>query len=65
MDGIHNTSFSLLTNGPKKLDCYIAIAQKGWEVINTLACWAHSEVLKKMNCCEYNRLFTAVIYECS
>jgi hypothetical protein len=22
---------------------------------NTLAYWAHSEVVKKMKCCEYNR----------
>jgi len=37
---IHNTS--QLTNGPNKLECYIAVCWKGLPETNTLAYWAHS-----------------------
>ncbi len=37
-DRIHNTSFpSLLTNGPKKLECYKTLPLKGLPGRNTLA----------------------------
>jgi hypothetical protein len=37
----------------KKLDFYITIGWRSLPGTNTAAFWAHSKVMKKMNCCEY------------
>jgi hypothetical protein len=51
---IHNTSFSLLfTNGPNRLEFYIALTPERLSVTNTLVCGALSSVTKKMKC-EYD-----------
>jgi len=53
---IFTTSFSsLLLNGSNKLDHYITLdwTWKGLPRTNTLAYRAHSQVTKKMKCCEY------------
>ncbi len=41
-------------NGPNKLEFFIKLGWKGLPVINTLAYWAHLEVMNKMKSCEYN-----------
>ncbi len=40
-------------NGHNKRDCYISLGWKGFPLTNTLANWEHSQVTKKMKCCEY------------
>jgi hypothetical protein len=48
------SSFSLqLTNGPNKLECYITLGMKDSPERNTLAQWAHSQVMRKRKCCEH------------
>jgi hypothetical protein len=32
--------------------CYVTLGWKGLPKTNTLAYWAHSQVVKKMKCCE-------------
>ncbi len=39
-------------NGPNKLGWYITLGWKGFPGTNTLAYWAHSQVVKKMKCCK-------------
>jgi hypothetical protein len=34
--------FTILTNGPIKLECYITLGWKGLLGTNTVAYWAHS-----------------------
>jgi hypothetical protein len=52
---IQNTSLYLkLTNGPLKLECYIALGWKSLQGTNAVAYLGHSQVLKKIKCCEYN-----------
>ncbi len=52
---IHNTQFSSkLKNWPDKHECYITKLSKGSTVTKTLAYWAHSQVTKKIKCCEYS-----------
>jgi hypothetical protein len=42
-DKIPNASFSSnLTDGPKKLECYIIIGRKGRSGTSTIAYWTHS-----------------------
>jgi len=41
-----------LTNGPNKLEYCITQGWKGLPGANTLAYWAHSRVMKKMEYCE-------------
>jgi hypothetical protein len=49
-DRIHNTPFSLQpTNRLGKLDCYITLIWKVLPRTKTLAYWAHSEVMKKID----------------
>jgi len=48
---IQNTSLYLkLTNGPLKLECYIALGWKSLPGTNAIAYLGHSQVLKKMKC---------------
>ncbi len=44
---------SQLTNGPNKLQYYITLGLKSFLITNTLAHWAQSLVMKKMNLSEY------------
>ncbi len=37
-----------LTNGPKKLECYITLGWKGLIGTNALTYWVYSQVMKKM-----------------
>jgi hypothetical protein len=51
---IHNIKFSLqLTNGPIKLDCYIALGWISLPGTNIITFWPHSLVKKQMKCVEY------------
>jgi hypothetical protein len=51
---IHNTLCSLkLKNGPNKLECFITLGWKVLHHIKTLACSAHLQVMKTINCCKY------------
>jgi hypothetical protein len=52
---IHNASFSsYLTDGPKKLECYIIIGRKGRSGTSTQAYWTHLKVINEMKCCNYD-----------
>jgi len=51
-----NLSSSIM-DGPNKLECYITLDWIGSPVTNNLVYWAHSEAMKKMNCCEYDSMF--------
>ncbi len=41
-------------NGPNKLECYIAVGQKGLHLASTISYLAHLSVMNEMKSCEYN-----------
>jgi hypothetical protein len=41
---------------PNKLEFYITLGWKGLPIINTVAYWALSKVMKKVKSCEYSPL---------
>jgi len=64
-DCIHNTSFSSrLTNGPNKLECYIALRWKHLPIANTLASWAHLQLEMKMKGCEHGPRIWKKVFNC-
>jgi hypothetical protein len=58
---IHKIVFSLqFKNEPNKLDCFTIPCCKALPLTNTLAYRTHSQVAKKMKCCEYGPRFEMV-----
>ncbi len=54
-DHIHKPLFSSeLMNGPNTLECYILLGWKDFPETNPFAYSAHSQVMKKMKCCEHS-----------